>query len=104
MQEPEFEDVATLRNIFNTLEDEVSSFKGFLENSLADDVKVFIGDEIGLSAINNCSLVLSSLGRLRQGRAYLGLLGPVRMNYPLAISSLNSVKALLDDFFGEASD
>ena len=97
LQEPEFEDIDTLRNIFTTFEERMSLFRDFLESNLSRDIKVFIGDEIGLEDIRNCSLVLSSLQAQDDRRAFLGILGPIRMNYSLAISSLKNLKDYLEE-------
>ncbi|MBN2121288.1 MAG: hypothetical protein JW734_09590 [Candidatus Omnitrophica bacterium] len=99
LQEPEFEDISVLRSIFNTLEEEMSAFRDFLENNLTKEVKVFIGDEIGLGQIRGCSLVLSSLEAEKNRRAFLGILGPIRMNYSLAISRLKILKDYLEEEF-----
>ena len=102
LQEPEFEDIETLRNIFTAFEERMSFFRDFLETNLSQDIKVFIGDEIGLEDIRNCSLVLSSLGRPEmKRRAFLGILGPIRMNYALAISKLRMLKDYIEEEFSD---
>jgi len=99
LQEPEFEDIDILRNIFTTFEQRMSLFRDFLEKNLSEDIKVFIGDEIGLEQIRNCSLVLSSLQATKDQRAFLGILGPIRMNYGLAISNLKTLKDYIEEEF-----
>ena len=97
LQEPEFADIDLLRSIFTTLEERMALFRDFLENNLSEDIKVFIGDEIGLEHIRHCSLVLSSLQAQQDKRAFLGVLGPVRMNYSLAISRLQALKEYIEE-------
>ena len=85
------------RSIFTTFEDKISLFKDFLENNLTEEVKVFIGDEIGLEHIRNCSLVLSRFGPALDKKAFLGVVGPIRMDYSLAISSLKMLRDYLEE-------
>jgi heat-inducible transcriptional repressor len=99
LQEPEFEDIDLLRSIFTTFEARMSLFRDFLESNLSEDIRVFIGDEIGLEHIRNCSLVFSSLQAQRGKKAFLGVLGPIRMNYPLAISKLETLKDYIEEEF-----
>jgi len=99
LQEPEFEDIDTLRNIFTTFEERESSLREFLETNLTEGTKVFIGGEIGLEEMNNCSLVFSYLKSKLDKKAFLGVLGPIRMNYPLAISRLKALKDYLEKDF-----
>jgi len=99
LQEPEFEDITTLRNIFTAFEEKMSLFRKFLERKLTQDIKVLIGEEIGLEEVKNCSLVLSSLGPFKDERALLGVLGPIRMNYSFTISRLKALKNYLEDNF-----
>ncbi len=96
LEEPEFGDVELLRNIFMVLEEKVALFNRFIKENLCEGIKVFIGDEIGLEGIRNCSIVLSSLDSDGTRRAFLGVLGPVRMNYSYVVPRLKSLKDYLE--------
>ena len=96
LHEPEFEDITTLRNIFTTLEERHVSLCQMLGEHHTGGVKVFIGDEIGLEEMSACSLVFSELSVTPETKAFLGVLGPVRMNYSMAISKLNALKEYLE--------
>ncbi len=97
LEEPEFEDVETLRNIFLLFEEKISLLSDFLEDNLSEDVRIFIGDEIGVEEIKGCSLIFSSLSPKKDRHAVLGVLGPVRMDYPSVVSRLEAFKEYLED-------
>jgi len=91
LEQPEFEDVSRLRNIFYTLEVKMEVLQKLLFNCIDDRVKILIGDDIGFEDISNCSLVISGLREKDLSFAF-ALLGPIRMNYTRAASCLRSVK------------
>jgi len=99
MEEPEFEDIAVLRNIFTAFEEKMDLFGEFIEDNLGEGIKIFIGNEIDVEEIRSCSLVFSPLRHTGGIKASLGVLGPVRMNYPLAVSRLKVVKEYLEEAF-----
>ncbi|MCD6134994.1 MAG: hypothetical protein J7J25_05755 [Candidatus Omnitrophica bacterium] len=99
LQQPDFSDLKSIKQIFDLLEEKTSSFAHFLEeNFLAEDedLKVLIGDEISLQEISNCSLIISSLNVETDKRILLGTLGPIRMNYSLTLSRLRALKNYLE--------
>ncbi len=58
--------------------------------SRAADVCVFIGNECGHEALNDCSVVLSPFtGDNNTVLGYLGIIGPKRMRYPQVISTVD---------------
>ena len=91
LEQPEFEDVSRLRNIFYTLEVKIEALQKLLFNCIDDRVKILIGDDIGFEEISNCSLVISGLREKDLSFAF-ALLGPIRMNYTRAASCLRSIK------------
>lgn len=98
LEQPEFEDIDMLRNIFSVFEEDTSSLWDFLEDKkIEENIQVFIGNEISLKNINKCSLVLSPLYLYEEEKAFLGVLGPIRMNYNLVISNLEYLKNYLEE-------
>jgi len=99
LEQPDFSDLKSIKQIFGLLEEKTSSFAHFLEENFLEDeedLKVLIGDEIPLEEINNCSLIISSLNVETGKRVLLGTLGPIRMNYSLALSRLRALKNYLE--------
>ena len=99
MREPEFEDIEVLRNIFTAFEEKMDLLGEFIEGNLTEGIKIFIGDEIEVEEIHSCSLIFSPLKYTDDVKVSLGVLGPVRMNYPLAVSGLKVVKGYLEEAF-----
>lgn len=96
LEQPEFEDIIKLRGIFNLLESNINQLYTLLENYIDQDLTILIGDETGYDEMSECSLVVS--GAHNKDISFtLGLLGPMRMNYTKAASSLYSMKHLLED-------
>jgi transcriptional regulator of heat shock response len=91
LEQPEFEDIHQLRNVFYALEVKISQLQDLLFHYLDENVKILIGDEIGFEEISGCSLMVSG-SRQKELSFALALLGPMRMNYVKAASCLYSIK------------
>lgn len=100
LNQPEFEDINRLKHIFYILEEKVDAMHNLLSDYLDENIKILIGDEIGLDEISDCSLVISGLKEEKINFA-LALLGPVRMNYMKAASCLHSVNRQLKEVVEE---
>lgn len=96
LNQPEFEDIRVLRNIFCALEVKIDKLQKILFDFMTEKVRVLIGNDINFSEISECSLVLSGF-KDEDVSLVLALLGPVRMNYLKAASCLYSVKNQLKD-------
>lgn len=95
-QHPEFEDIDTIRNLFCALEIKIEKLQQILFDWVDNELTILIGDEIGFREISECSLLIAGLHKESISLA-LGLLGPIRMHYLSAISSLYSVKINLEE-------
>ncbi|MEA2025947.1 MAG: heat-inducible transcriptional repressor HrcA [Chloroflexota bacterium] len=97
MQEPEFERSERLRRVFSVLQDRV--YLGDLVQRLAasGDVSVFIGSENEHEEMNDVSLVVASYGRSDRAVGVVGVIGPTRMAYPHAISTVRYVRGLMNE-------
>ena len=89
LQQPEFEDITRLRNLFYTLEVKLNEFQHLLFDCIGEKIKILIGDEIGFKEIADCSLVVSGTREKDLSLAF-ALLGPMRMDYVKAASCLYS--------------
>ncbi len=96
LKQPEFEDVRRLKDIFYTLEVKMGALQNLLFDSIDDGIRILIGDDIGFEEIADCSLVISGLRDKDLSFAF-ALLGPMRMNYNKATSSLQSVRNRLKE-------
>lgn len=97
MEEPEFARSERLRQIFSLLQDR--GYMGQLVQRLseADDVRVFIGSENDHAEMQDVSLVLAPYGRTGRAMGVVGVLGPTRMAYPQAISTVRYVRGLMNE-------
>ncbi len=96
LEQPEFEDIIKLRNLFYALEVKIDQIQDVLFNCIGEDLKIVIGDDIGFDEISDCSLLISGI-KERNFSLALALIGPMRMNYVKACESLYSVKCTLGD-------
>ena len=96
LNEPEFDDVDRFRQVFAILE-----HRGLLESILsktlnASGVQIIIGGEGTYEDMDDVSLVLSPYGVRGKASGVLGVLGPIRMGYARAISTVSYVARLMD--------
>lgn len=96
LEQPEFEDINRLKDIFYALEVKMDVLQSLLFDCIDDRVRILIGDDIGFEEISSCSLVVSGLREKNLSFAF-ALLGPMRMDYNRAASSLRSVKKRLKE-------
>ena len=97
MEEPEFAHSEKLRRVFGLLQDR--EYVGNLVRRVAgrDDVQVLIGTENEPRELRDVSLVLAAYGRRGRAMGVVGVLGPTRMAYPHAISSVRYVSGLMNE-------
>jgi heat-inducible transcriptional repressor len=97
MAEPEFARSERLRRVFSVLQDRV--YLGELVERLAesDDVTVFIGSENEHEEMMDVSLVIAPYGRHDRAVGVVGVIGPTRMAYPHAISTVRYVRGLMNE-------
>lgn len=97
MDAPEFARSETLRRVFGVLQDRV--YLGDLMPRLTQSgkVHVIIGTENGHSGMHDVSLVLAPYGRAGRAVGVVGVLGPTRMAYPHAISTVRYVSGLMNE-------
>lgn len=97
MEAPEFARSEKLRRVFAVLQDR--NYLGDLVARLAqgEGVHVFIGLETGHAEMEDVALVLSSYGRAGRATGVLGVLGPTRLAYPHAISTVRYVRGLMNE-------
>ncbi|HEY72524.1 MAG: heat-inducible transcription repressor HrcA [Chloroflexi bacterium] len=99
LQQPEFAEVDTAQGLMRVMEE-----RSFLEAVLTDalspetgSVRVLIGGEGRWDELQACSLVLARYGVTDFVTGALGIIGPTRMLYGRAISTVRFVAELLSD-------
>jgi heat-inducible transcriptional repressor len=97
LRQPEFSEIENVRPIIRILEEQ-----NLLEAILAEvlssrGVQVIIGGEGRWDELSECSVVLAPYGEAGRAMGALGVLGPMRMRYGRAISTVRYVADLLSD-------
>ncbi len=97
LMQPEFKDVEKIRSLYSMMEQE--ELVASLLRTEKDGIKVSIGQENKLDAMQDCSLITAtySIGDKQMGT--LALLGPTRMEYSRVISLLNVLSKRLTNTF-----
>ena len=88
LRHPEFESLEKIQRLLEVLEEGYSLLR-FMEGVLeSDQAIVTIGSENKWAEFRDCSLVVSSYRAIGDNLGTVGILGPVRMDYPRAISTV----------------
>ncbi len=97
LQEPEFVDGDRSRRLVQMIE-ERAFLRSILTNMLgANGVQVIIGGEGGYDEMDDVSLVLSPYGVRGAAGGVLGILGPTRMAYGRAVSTVRYVAQVMSN-------
>ena len=96
LKKPEFSESAQAYTVVKVLED-TASFTGLLDRlDIGRQVKVFIGRENVIPEIKSCAMIATTYHIEGYGDGVMGILGPMRMNYPYNIGVLQRVRAELE--------
>jgi heat-inducible transcriptional repressor len=99
--QPEFTDSPRILEILEVLEGENWLRNVFSQECNKGGVKVVIGEENPEPALQDLSLLASQYGVPDKASGIVGVIGPKRMDYAKAISSLNCFSALLSNSVAE---
>jgi heat-inducible transcriptional repressor len=101
LHQPEFAVAESARNIVHVFEDRTMLEDLLTEMLEVGGVQVIIGGEGRWNELRECSLVVSPYGVSGEATGALGVMGPMRMPYNRAISTVRYVAGLLSDLFRE---
>lgn len=99
--QPEFTSSPRVLRILEVLEGEDWLRNILSQESCRRGVKVVIGEENPEPALQDLSLLASQYGLPNKASGIVGVIGPKRMDYAKAISSLNFLSALLSNSVAE---
>lgn len=85
----------SLDRVFDALEEQMVLLRLMGESTASRDVRVVIGNENTESGLTKASVVVSGYGGEDQVLARLGVVGPTRMDYPAAMTSVQAVARYL---------
>ncbi|MBC7237397.1 MAG: heat-inducible transcription repressor HrcA [Chloroflexi bacterium] len=101
LSQPEFEDADKFRQVIEVIE-HPSLLESILAKILnANGVQIIIGGEGQYEEIDDVSLVLSPYGLRGIASGVLGIMGPTRMSYAHAISTVRYVARVMDDLIAD---
>jgi heat-inducible transcriptional repressor len=101
LSQPEFTNSPRVLGILEVLEGEDWLRSIFSQESGKGGVRVVIGEENPEPALQDLSLLASQYGVPDRASGIVGVIGPKRMDYAKAISSLNCLSALLSNSVAE---
>ena len=101
LSQPEFRNNPRVLNILEVLEKEDWLRNIICPELSSEGVRVVIGEENPEPALQDLSLIASQYGVPGKARGILGVIGPRRMDYAKAISSLNCLSTLLSNSVAE---
>jgi len=93
---PEFHDFDRIRQLLSMLEEKERLLE-LINRELEHKVEIFIGEELACEVIDNCSLVVSRFRKHNGLSGRIAILGPTRMNYKRAVSTLNYFSELMSE-------
>jgi heat-inducible transcriptional repressor len=94
---PEFSESEKVRRVFGALQNREYLGRLVRQAAARNDVQVFIGSENEVEEMRDVSLVVAAYGRPGRATGMIGVLGPTRMPYPHAISSVRYVSGLMNE-------
>lgn len=85
---PEFFDIDLTKNLLLTL-DEFDFWKNlFFEAPTEDPFRILLGQELGESILDPCGFVFSYFEIPSKGKGAIGVVGPLRLNYPSIVPTV----------------
>ena len=93
---PHFQTLSRLQAVLSLLEQEKPLADMIEKCRKSEALNVSIGEENETEGMQESSMILIP-ARLRQQKAVLGLIGPLRMDYERSISVLESLASALDE-------
>lgn len=99
---PELADNRKASELINAFE-EKQVLNELVQETLADDerndIQVYIGDEVKLQSMKDCSVVTATYELDEGMRGTIGIIGPKRMDYDKVVGTLKNLKQQLDDLY-----
>ena len=100
LDQPEFQDLSRMRFFIRMIEEKKELLE-IINRDFKENVKIYIGQELGCPEMNNCSLVVSRYKIKDRPVGRLAVLGPMRMQYNHIIPTLEYVSDILTDILDE---
>jgi len=104
IDQPEFREAERLKQMFDLLEGDTVLLSIMPAVQSREGVQVIIGDEHRSDQMRNCSVVVARYGLPENINGVIGVIGPTRMPYGRAVSSVrylaDRLSTMLDELYG----
>jgi heat-inducible transcriptional repressor len=104
IDQPEFREAERLKQMLDLLEGDTVLLSIMPAVQAREGVQVIIGDEHGSDQMRNCSVVVARYGLPENINGVIGVIGPTRMPYGRAVSSVrylaDRLSSMLDELYG----
>ena len=97
LRQPEFRDVERLEAFMSVFEEKRAVHRMLAVAENASDTTVVIGSEIPVGGMRDCSVVATRYRVGGRGSGVIGIVGPTRMDYGRAVSSVRMMSDVLGD-------
>src|SRR5215467_3271184 len=100
ISQPEFADVERMRMLFQMFEEKgrlVKILNECISASSSEAVKIAIGSELGVPDMRDFTLITSSYASMDHTTGFLGIIGPIRMEYERGISIVGYLGRLVGE-------
>jgi heat-inducible transcriptional repressor len=97
LNQPEFKDVEALRSLLSVMEEQAVLRQVLKETSSEAGLAISIGGENKHKSIHNCSIITATYEVGGRVIGTVGILGPTRMAYPKAATTIEFVSKCLSD-------
>jgi len=100
ISQPEFADVERMRTLFQMFEEKgrlVKILNECISSSSPEGVKITIGSELGVADMRDFTLITSSYASSDLTTGFLGIIGPIRMQYERGISIVGYLGRLVGE-------
>jgi heat-inducible transcriptional repressor len=98
LSQPEFADVGRMRELFQMFEEKgrlVKILNECIAANAAEGVKVVIGSELGIASMRDFTVITSTYVSRDKTTGFLGIIGPIRMEYGRVISAVACLGKLI---------
>jgi heat-inducible transcriptional repressor len=104
LDQPEFADLERMRRLLRAFEQKSLLVELLDKTQQVEGVQIFIGSHEEYSEIEGCSLVTASYSNRQGTTGTLGIIGPIRMPYPLVIPLVGYTARLVSDILNSESE
>jgi heat-inducible transcriptional repressor len=96
-----FERLEQVQQVYETLEEQVMVLRMLRDALASGDPAVRIGRELPLVELAACSIVAASYDATSEAAGSLGVLGPMRMDYPQTLATVQAVASSVESALAE---